>query len=256
MNNSELNTEKLIQYLDGDLTGGELEAFEKLLSENDELLQELKNLTLAKMAIRSYGLKSQVASVHQEMMHELKYQVKPSENKIYPFIRSTLKYAASVILILFSIGIYLYVGSSPSKLYKENYEPYELSIARGATTNAALDKAFNAGNYNAVISIFKTLTNPGNKEYFLAAQAYQSTHQLDKAIQVFNQVLSSPVSNTAFKDDAAFYLGLTYLENNQPVRAKPIFDKIYADQDHLYHDKVSYWTMLKLKLLTLKSSEK
>ena len=256
MNNSEAQTEKLIQYLDGDLTGSELEGFEKLLSENEGLQHELENLTLAKMAVRSYGLKSQVASVHQEMIQTLKSQSKPSEGKIYPFIRSTLKYAASIFLVLFSIGIYLYISTSSTKLYNENYRPYKLSIARGEPTSSNLETAFNSNNYELVISTFKTLTNPTNKDYFLTAKAYLSTHQLEKAVQAFKQVINAPAPNSAFKDDADFYLALTYLENNEPVKAKPIFEKIYSDRDHLYHDRVSYWTLLKLKLLALTSTEK
>jgi tetratricopeptide (TPR) repeat protein len=255
MDNRESYSEKLIQYMDGELTGHELEIFEKLLSENSELQEELKNLELAKAAISSYGLKSQVASVHREMMQEFKEHKMPAGSKIYPFIRDTLKYAASIVLILFSIGIYMYATTSSSKIYKENYEPYKLSISRGENTNTDIEQAFNTCKYDIVISTFKSFAHPDIKAYFLVAQAYLSTHQSDKAIPAFNQVVNSPGSNS-FKDDASYYLALTYIENNQPAKALPIFEKIHADRDHLYHDRVSYWTLLKLKLLAFKSSEK
>jgi len=256
MDNSESYSEKLIQYMDGELADSELETFEKLLSENSELQEELKNLELAKLAIRSYGLKSQVASVRREMMDELEEHKKPAENKIYPFMRSTLKYAASIFLVLCSIGIYMYASTSSSKLYKENYEPFKLSISRGENATTSLEKAFNAGHYNDVISTFKTIENPGSKEDFLVAQAYLSTQQLGKAIQSFKQVLNTPESINTFKEDASYYLALAYIESNQPLKALPIFKKIHSDPDNLYHDKVSYWTLLKLKLLTFKSPEK
>jgi hypothetical protein len=255
MNNSEQHTEKLIQYLDGELSSSEKTTFEKLLSENEGLQQELENLNLAKMAVRSYGLKNQVASVRGEMINEFKIQQKSPEAKIYPFIRTTLKYAASVFLVLFSMGIYLYITSSSSTLYKENYATYKLSITRGEPVNSPLERAFNTGNYNEVINSFKALKNPGNKEYFLVGQAYQSTHQTNNTIQAFMKVLSATGSDNAFRDDASFYLALSYLENNEPKKAEPIFEKIHSDPDHLYHDKVSYWTLLKLKLLAFKSSE-
>ena len=242
--------------MDGELPGDELQTFEKLLSENSALRQELENLELARMAIRSYGLQRQVASVRREMMQEPKEQEKPADRKIYPFMRSTLKYAASLFLIFSAIGIYMYATTSSSKLYRENYEPYKLSISRGENANTALEKAFNAGSYNDVISTFKTLTNPGGKENFLVAQAYLSTHQPTKAIQSFNQVINAPGSDNTFKDDASYYLALAYIEGNQPAEALPIFEKIHADPDNLYHDKVSYWTLLKLKLLSFKSSGK
>ena len=254
MNSSESDSEKLIQYMDGELTGPELVTFEKLLSENSNLQEELKNLELAKMAIRSYGLKSQVASVRQEMINELQEHKKPVGGKIYPFMRTTLKYAASIILVLFSIGIYMFATTSSSKLYKENYEPYKLSVSRGANTNTIIEQAFSTGKYDAVISSFKGIPNPDTKEKFLVAQAFLSTHQIGNAIQAFKKVLNASDNN--FREDASYYLALSYIEDNQPAKALPIFKNIHSDRDNLYHDRVSYWTLLKLKLLTFKSPEK
>ncbi|MDP9080311.1 MAG: hypothetical protein M3O71_23030 [Bacteroidota bacterium] len=256
MNNSESYSEKLIQYMDGELTENELAAFEKLLSENSLLQEELKNLELAKMAIRSYGLKSQVASVRQQMIQDLKEDRKPAESKIYPFIRSTLKYAASILLVLSAIGIYMYSTTTSKKLYQEGYQPYKISITRGENTNSNLEAAFNGGNFNEVINIFKNTPNPGSKETFLAAQSYLSLHQLDNAIQSFNQVLQPSGSDNNFRDYASYYLALAYIEDNKPVKALPIFEKIHADADNLYHDKVSYWTLLKLRILTFKNTGK
>ena len=42
----------------------------------------------------------------------------------------------------------------------------------------------------------------------------------------------------------------------QENTAKPLLEKIYADHEHLYHDQVSYWTLLKVKLLVFKTSSK
>ena len=72
MENSPEHTEKIIQYLDGELTGSELVEFEKLMAVDGTISEELENLSLAKSAIQSYGLKQQVAGVHKEMRAELK----------------------------------------------------------------------------------------------------------------------------------------------------------------------------------------
>ncbi|MGZ3752556.1 MAG: hypothetical protein ACXVNM_14090, partial [Bacteroidia bacterium] len=161
MNNSEAYSDKLIQYMDGELTENELAAFEKLLSENIQMQEELKNLELARTAIRSYGLKSQVASVRRQMLQELKEDKKPAESRIYPFMRSTLKYAASILLVLGSISIYMYSTTTSTKIYQEGYQPYKISIARGENTSSTLEAAFNAGNFNEVINVFKKTPNPG-----------------------------------------------------------------------------------------------
>jgi anti-sigma factor RsiW len=72
MENSPEHTEKIIQYLDGELTGSELAEFEKLLTSDNTVRDELDNLGLARDAVQSYGLRQQVSAVHQEMMVELK----------------------------------------------------------------------------------------------------------------------------------------------------------------------------------------
>jgi len=256
MDNNESYTEKLVQYLDGDLTGAELEDVERQLAEKKELQQELDNLSLAKKAVQSYGLKARVASVHQQMMQELKEDELPAESKIYPFIRTTLKYAASILLLLSLTGTYFYLTSSSAKLYKDNYVPYQLSVTRGESTSSALEKEFIAKNYTGVISTFKSLPNPTNKDYFLVAQVYQLTGEPNKAIRYYRLLSGNSVTDNSFKDDAEYYLALAYLENNDPVAAKPIFEKIHADPDQLYHDNISYWTLLKVKLLALKAEKK
>src|SRR6185312_4548140 len=176
--------------------------------------------------------------------------------KIYLLVRSTLKYAASVILIVFAAGIYLYVSSSPAKLYNQNYQPYKLSVARGVSQGSELEKAFNSGDYNNVISQFTKLKEPGSKAYFLAGQAYLALHKPADAVHAFSRSLSPADSDHTFKDDAEYYLGLAYLENNQPASTLSIFENIHNNRDHLYHDKVSSWTLFKLRLLTLKTTGK
>jgi tetratricopeptide (TPR) repeat protein len=257
MNNNQQPTEKIIQYLDGDLTGEELKDFEIMMTESTEIQEELKNLMLAKKAIQYYGLKSQVASVHHNMMDELKMDNQgSSERRIYPFIRNTLKIAASLFIIGIAFGAYQYVTITPSKLYQENYQPYKVSVSRGETSASNLEKTYINGDLNQTISVFEKLGKPGIKDYFLGAQAYMATHQPLKAIGGFNKILLNNSPDNTFKDDAEYYLAESYLENNEPLKAKPILEKIYADSDHMYHDQVSYWTLLKLRILILKAPGK
>jgi hypothetical protein len=254
MDNSQQTTEKIIQYLDGELTGKELDEFEKLMGENAGIREELGNFRLAKSAIRHYGLKEQVAGVHKEMMDEFSISVQNAPvRKMYPFIRRTMQIAASLIAILFVFGFYQYITVNSDQLATESYHPYKVSISRGESKTSSLEKAYLDGKNNLVIAEFEKLKPQGNKDNFLAAQAYLSTHQTVKAIQTFNNLLRPKSSDTSFHDDAEYYLAIGYLENNEPSKAKSLLDKIYRDNDHLYHDQVSYWILLKLKLLSLKT---
>ncbi|MBB3056698.1 hypothetical protein [Mucilaginibacter gotjawali] len=255
MSTNSQHTETIIQYLDGELSGAELKQFEELLAADNAVQQELENLKLAQQAVRSYGIKAQVASLHHEMMEELKTEPKASANKLYPFIRASLKIAASLFLAMSAVGIYQYATVSPAQLYNQNYRPYTTSISRGATEGSALEKAYAAGQPAKVISLFeKETTTADNKTNFLAAQSYLATQNVGKAISLFNKILNN--ADGAYKDDAEYYLALSYIENKQPGQALVIMNKIHQDKDHPYNDRVSFWTIFKLKLLILKNGGK
>jgi tetratricopeptide (TPR) repeat protein len=252
MNSNEQQTAKVIQYLDGELTGDELKAFEILLSQDEALQTQLQNMQVAKQAVRHYGLKQQVASVHKDMMDELRGKpVVSRDAKVIPFVRYTMRIAAVLLVMIIAFSAYEFVTVSPATVLPLN-TPYALSIERGAAETSAVEKAYAENNYKAVINIFEKETNPAAKDRFLAGQSYLATQQPAKAIEAFTGLVNTSSVND-FKDDAEFYLGMSYLQNNEPAKAKALLKKIYKDKDHLYHDKVSYFTILKLNMLILKS---
>ncbi len=257
MENSPEHTEKIIQYLDGELTGSELEEFEKLAAADNAVRDELENLGFAREAVQSYGLRQQVASVHKEMMEELKKGGHDAPvRKMYPVIRTTLRIAAGLFIAFLSVGIYQYATVSSSNLYNDNYQPYKLSVARGESNMSELEKDYTNGDFKAAATVFEKPGSPAPKDYLLGGEAYMQTHRPRKAIVAFNKLVADNSAGNFYKDDAEYYLAESYLENNEPLKAKPLFEKIYADKDHLYHDRISYWTMLKLRILALKAPAK
>ncbi|WPU91565.1 hypothetical protein SNE25_19810 [Mucilaginibacter sabulilitoris] len=252
MDNNGQPNEKLIRYLDGELTGEALSAFEKLLTEDADMRAELENLQAAKLVVQHYGLKQQVASVHQEMMNEFRNEgAKSIQRKSYPFIRYTMRIAAGLFVLLFLFGAYEYITVSPSRLSADHYRPYEPGVERGAKETSVVEKAYTNKDYYEVISGVEKNKKHTVKDYFLSAQAYLVTQQFSSAIREFNTVLRDSSGN--YKDDAEYYLAITYLRNNEPAKTKPLFEKIYHDSDHLYHDRVTCFTLLKLKLLLIKN---
>jgi len=254
MDRNEEITEKLIQYLDGELSDNERKAVEELLSADEAMQKELHNLQLAQEAVRAYGLKSQVASVRKQMLQAEAEAV--SKSKVYPFALHLMKYAAILMFALLSVTIFMYASTSSARLYKENYQPYKVSVARGENPNNAIVNDFNTANYSQVIADFKATSSPNNRDYLLAAQAYQQTHKYGDAITLYNRLINPGNPDNSFRDDAEYYLGFTYLENHQSAKAKSIFEKIYTNPDHLYHDKVTFWMMLRLKILAIKDHGK
>ncbi|MDN3548706.1 hypothetical protein [Mucilaginibacter aquaedulcis] len=251
MDNNAQADERLIQYLDGELTGEELTAFEQTLANSPELQVRLENLELAKMAAMHYGLRQQVASVHHHMMDELRgKQGNQNSGRIYSLLRFTMKIAAGLIVFMFLFGAYEWVNVSSAELAQNNYQPYELSVDRGVEGSSVIEKAYANHNFKTVIAELSKSPGPGEKDRFLGGQAYLSMHEPANAIREFNEVLLDPASH--YRDDAEYYLALSYLQYNEPLKAQKLIDQIYNDKDHLYHDRVSYWTVIKLKLLILK----
>src|SRR5436309_4173970 len=113
MNENSTHTEKLIQYLDGELQADELENLKKTLAENEPVREELDNLRLARNAAARYGLKSKIGDIHKEMMQELN-QNKPAKSSVVKmFAQTGLRVAAVVIVLVGLSALYQYFTASP-----------------------------------------------------------------------------------------------------------------------------------------------
>lgn len=251
MNENFTNTELLIRYLDGELDDTATAALQKQMHDDAALREELESLRLATEAILSYGLKKKIGNVHTQMMQELKSTAKPGTGVVRKLAQYSMRIAAAAILLISVFGLYQYFTASPQKLFNENFQAFSLHETRGAATASALEADFKNGDMQAVIQKSDTLKAAKTPDYFFAGNAYLSLHQPLEAIQIFKQVLlQNKLNNTHyFEDDATWYLALSYLANNEPAKATPLFEQIYADATHPYHKFISRWDLIKLHRL-------
>jgi tetratricopeptide (TPR) repeat protein len=255
MNNNNDHTEKLIPYLDGELSEAENAALQTELANNVAMQQELDDLIMAKGVVKNYGLTQKVSSIHQEMMQEMQVQ----DHKAKPIVRSLpqmmMRIAAAIIILVGVFGIYQYLSVSPGSLYKDQYTAYQVANMRGNTAAGTLEKAYAESKFDEVISLYTQMAAPAASEQFLAAQAYLGKEDYKNAISLFNAIIEkNKTANTGtLNDDAEYYLALSYLKNNETAKALPLFNKIHEDKGHLYHSKVSSWFLTKLKLLNWKN---
>jgi hypothetical protein len=241
-------TDLLIQYLDGELGGDELESVKKNIESDPAVREELENLRLAKEAVTGYGMHKKVQSIHAEMMREL-----GGNAKIKPGItRMIFQYSfrvAAVLIVLFGISfLYQYYTSTPEKLFNENYKSYDLRITRSAS-NSSLEDLYEKGDMAGLIDQFNHLKSPQATDYFLAANAYLNTHRPDSAIVTFLSLQNMNQANHThyFEEDTEYFLALSYLGNRQPAQALPLFEKIHANPNHPFHSAVSAWFLSRLK---------
>jgi tetratricopeptide (TPR) repeat protein len=250
MDNSTNNmSEKLVQYLDGELPAGEKVDFEKQLASDKDLQNELENLQLARAAVRSYGLNKQVAGIHQQMMGELRTPVK----KINPtrrIIRYSIAVAASVLVVFLGTTIYNSNSVSADRLFAENYHSYELSTTRdGGTAESAIEIAYKAKDYKhvTILSDTSVLT----KNIFLSAMSYMELKNDSKAIEEFQKLIAKnePGGTNVLKDATEYYLSLAYLRSKNYDQALELMNEIHDDPNHTYSEKITAKLISKVKSL-------
>ncbi len=154
------------------------------------------------------------------------------------------------LIILFELfALYHYMTLSPKKIFRENYQPYELHVMRGFSENTPLKEAYKKGHMDSVIWDFNSLNSPQPEEYLLAGIAFLESRQPTKAIEMFKIMIQKNAQSKTdyFEDDAEYYLAMSYLNNQQPDMAMPIFEKIYANSDNPYNSNVSDWFLMNVK---------
>jgi len=247
MNDNSTNTEILIRYMDGELRGKELETVKKNIQENPALLEELENLRFARESARSYGLKNRIRSIHTEMMPELKGKKSPEQRTTGMIFQFAIRVAAVLIVLIGFSAFYQYLTATPEKLFSESYQAFEIHETRG-TSQGSLETLYKSENMDSVIHLFAELKSPQAEDYFLAGNAFLSLHKPSEAIESFRalQQVNKEANSHMFEEDAEYYLALSYLANNEPSKALPLFEKIHSDPSHPYNKKVSAWFLIKL----------
>ena len=243
-------SEKLVDYLDGKLELDEKQQIDKLLETDKDLKNELDGLLSAREAVRQYGLQQKVASVHQQMMNEPNTPVRNITST-----RRTLRYAiavaASILLIVAGyIGYNFYILSS-EKVYTANYRTYELSSLRdGSTAESEIETAYRSKKFTELLAI--RFDRPFTiKEHFLRGLAFAETGDNGNAILSFKKVVedNDAAHTNVFRDEAEFYLALSYVRNKDYDFALELFKNIKSKPEHLYKERITTKLIRQVRLL-------
>lgn len=255
MDNNNNHSEKLVPYLDGELSEAENEAVRAALANDAAMQDELDNLIMAKAVVKNYGLTQKVSSIQQAMMQEMQAQDHNAKIPVRSLPKMMMRIAAAIIILVGLFGVYQYLSVSPGSLYKEQYTAYQVATMRGTTAPGALEKAYAESKFDEVIRLYAQLAAPAASDQFLAAQAYLGKEDYKNAIPLFSAIVeeNKTANAGALNDDAEYYLALSYIKNNETAKALPLFKKIHAEKEHLYHSKVNSWFLTKLRLLNWKN---
>lgn len=250
MSNNFTNTSLLIRLLDMELSTEELTEINNRLLTDSALTGELENLKNAQLAVQGFGLRQQVATIHQLMMPEFRNNIRPLRS-INQIVRLAMRVAAVLVFVFAAAAIYFYFSVSLEKLVAENYSVYTIGTERDASKLSLIEEAFQRKDFDSVIQQLKNSASPDMKVYFFGGLAYLEKNDAANAIIQFKTMMdrNNNASPAEYPDEAEYYLALSYLKNNDIANALPLYEKIHSDKLHRYHDKVSGWFLRKLKIL-------
>ena len=238
--------EEIDQYLNDELNEAELASFETELTNNLDLADELglhKEIDKAVQEDDIMGLRARLDNISKDVVKqkrkERSFAAMPSSRVAIATI------AASLMLILSIAGVISRSNKAADEgeLYSQYYETYQATgIFRSgdASLDTRLTKAlhmFNSQEYDEALELFNEVlgqdaNNPvGN---FYSGVAYQETGRFDKAITSYETVVKD--KDNLFVEQAEWYIGLCYLQNENKKKAFKQFKRI-AKSDSFYQQK-------------------
>jgi hypothetical protein len=223
MKNSEMQSQKILNYLHGELNQQEANEIEKELKENPQLMkelmlqQEIDRFLLKESKVKAFREKLEL--IHEKEVVSKKSKVLNLQNKWYWA-------AASVTLIsgtaIYSLSEY---NRSTDRLYNKYYEIWQPAlIARSADGEQKIQTIlaqFESGNFAGTLNSIEQL--PVNEQnspnlWLIKGCALMEVDEFGQAVDVFKNFDSG--TYTLYTESGQWYKALCYLKMDQMNEAK------------------------------------
>ncbi|MEO9871807.1 hypothetical protein [Ekhidna sp.] len=212
----DISDEEIVKYLSKEMTRDERQSFEENSRQNEALANRIAEYKKSIRAVRNSGIRNEMDEIHSDMTYSKKRN------------RYVLSGIAASILILMTIYILFWNKPSPDKLYTIYFEPYpnlELVI-RGEEDPVQLAlNQYSLGNYPETIHLLSSIEDDFKASFYLAI-SYMMVDDHTSAIQIFETFPESSI----YEQQINWYIGLTYLKQQQFAGAISSFEKIQADE--------------------------
>jgi tetratricopeptide (TPR) repeat protein len=169
------------------------------------------------------------------------------KSKLQRVVRYSVAVIASLLLIFVCIAVYNFYRLTPTRLFNEKYEAYNLTTTKD-TIETSISKAYRAKNWADVISL-NANSVLSIKDVFLTGMAFLETNDLSRAISSYQVVLADVKNDPVLKDAAGYYLALAYLKNNDYDQAIELMNAIHNNSAHFYTKKFSRKYIMRVKRL-------
>ncbi|UYQ91879.1 hypothetical protein MKQ68_17470 [Chitinophaga horti] len=235
--------ELIDRYLRGELTGEVLREFKQRLATDANLRRAMDTQQQVEASLRYELHPDQQQRAFQQTLEENRSHITTPMRK---HSRSVPKFVIAAAAIAAMVAGTLFLAPWEKDLYRQYSGITMTSPAeRGQNDQADLVQAadlFNDKSYPAAITILgKALVSDSANAYarFYRGVALLESGQLPEARTDLQKIYEG---NSLFKYDAAFYLALTYLKDDQPELCRQWLQKIpedaanYEKAQHLLKD--------------------
>ncbi len=253
MNLSENQFELIEAYLTNQLSPTDRASFETDIAGDTDLLAEVNRQRDLRLGLRALGIERTLAQAKAKVEQadnpiqeaSLTDSLPVSQAVVRPLITWRYWAAAASVVLLLGVGYYAYQqsGSRQAEIaYADTFSPTSSDqllkeFPTGSLPPSAQSQLLNAltnyraGNYDKVIAQLKTLPADRQtiyyKDYFLGL-SYLANNQPGNAIPLLKQARTAPSSAIRQKSD--WFLALAYVKNGQTKKALPMLKQISSDK--------------------------
>lgn len=217
--------ETVERYHNKTMSQEEQQAFEQRLQNDAQFKILVNDIESFLFGIEQQALKEKLDEFHKELPMQPETEATDSKARSLHW----RKIAAAVVVIIASASFWFFNGSSNDRLYDNYFKPDPgLPTTMSSSDNFAFYDAmvnYKQKDYKKAIRKWEVLSAkaPQNDtiNYFLGS-AYLADDMEDTSITYLEKVIAS--ENSAFKNEAYYYLGLAYLKKEDLVSAKKQFN--------------------------------
>jgi hypothetical protein len=225
----------IARYAEGEMPAEESQAFEKALAADDSLRQQLAFYHEVHNSLQQHFSKDagqvQLEGTLQQMRGE--FFKKETKTAKVVSINRYLRYAMGAAAVLL-IALFLWKPWQQTELYEEYGQIKMIDpTVRGSADDSTIQKAvedFNNKNYaNAQVLLENIRIRQPRDSYI---EFYYGACQVNKGLEMSQaRETLTPVYNgeSVFKYEAAFFIALSYLRENNKEAAREWLQKIPAD---------------------------
>lgn len=213
--------EYIERYINNNMKPDELAGFEEKLNNNPDFKNQVEDIKTLLLGIETQALTEKIETFHNELPDTKSPKEQPSKVRHLDF----RKWVAAAAVIIAVGSFWFFNGNSNSKLYSKYYAPDPgLPTTMSTQDNFVFYDAmvnYKRQDYQLAINKWQPLlTNKPENDtlnYFMGS-AYLAKGETTTAISYLEKV--TELKESAFKNDAFYYLGLAYLKNNKIELAK------------------------------------